>query len=434
MRLEHHAQHRVAWAGWWLKKTTAKATACDGYARSVPAVLALQSTAAKGWMIAAAHAFIDSGWARGLHASGLAAVKLMGFESNNPLHDDHEGKGAHWHPTVRHIAGAGAKRVCRFAARVNPTPHLYLATDGTIDVSGVRLAQQAAGEHGALGIERLECFGTFLTRSGGLQMCPLVALHSAREGAGCLHVRAGWVQHGRGRELQLIGAAGAAGVEDIGSLWGLEMLSGWRDENGRQERDVALRSTRCGRYLHVRQSAQELQAQGPDWKWRVLMMHESSGSGSVWVLERDGVDTCHLRSRRTDEYLHVRKGFAELKKRGLKEQVFQLSADRGSAGSRWRLRAAREYLLSPQCSIIEHSYSMHLRAGAAQDSCCVDVQRDGSAWASVSVKLNSDHGLLTVRTEMENEPESGGTALRAGEDEVVSALLEPRTKEARLFF
>jgi hypothetical protein len=120
MRLEHHCQHRVAWPGWWLKASTAKRTGARGYgggsAANHPHTLGAQATAAKGWMFACAEALDDSGWARALHASGIGFVKFMGFETNNPLHDDHEGRGAHWHPTVRHRGAASATQsLARFA-------------------------------------------------------------------------------------------------------------------------------------------------------------------------------------------------------------------------------------------------------------------------------------------------------------------------------
>ena len=433
-RLEHHLARRVAWAGWWQKPSTKGRTLARGYAGEDPCVLAAQTTAAKGWMFATAEVMLDSQWAQGQLASRLARVKLMGFETNNPLHDDHEGLGGHWHPTVRHIPtcnpntngigngqGHGEKYPC-FAPCADPTPHLYLDEEGKCDVTGGRHPQQRPATLSARGeVARLEACGGFLEENGAYSFLPMVTLQTQRSqqsqgqgqgqgqgevgtGWGCLHVRRGFASLKKGSQFQLQNTCAGA-VTDKGSLWGLEFLDGGEAALiPGTRRVVVLRSVRCGGCLHVRESAPALSSEeggGEEGegaqKWAVFMLHSDSSSlGSQWDLAmlEDGMAT--LQSRYTGGYLHVRQSFLSLMAGGHKEKVLQLHSNPQSVGSVWRMHSAHESLLP----LFQHSYQLSLRRRACREtaewSCCVDITRSGVPWVSVSVELNSEVGHMSV--------------------------------------
>ena len=417
-RFEHHLPSRVAKAGWWLKKKQAwlkfekkgKKPWIKGYAAEDPTSVEVQATAAKGWMLATAELMVDSGWALAMTTAKLARVKLMGFETNNPLHEDHEGKGAHWHPTVRHIAKP------RFASVRNPTPHLYFVHpdgaspgSGRMEVSGGRYSKQRPAvlspTHGSNpkvestedveGIARLEAFAVFLETAGSLTMAPLIALQSARAAnAGlaesCLHVRKGWDALPKGEQFQL------HGDDNSKSNWGIHFLP----LVGANV--VALRSAFCGGYFHARSTAKTLQqeADGDNGtkKWAVFMLHRDKESpGSQWIIKRDPADPsmCSLESVAfPGTFLHVRKSLEKVVAEGRKEQVLVLSTDATSEGSRWQMQAAHPDLLPT----FRHSYEVAWTAGprGLPTACRMVVERDGVPWRFVDVDVNSEAGAIVT--------------------------------------
>jgi hypothetical protein len=411
-RLEHHLPRRVSWAGWWLKPSTLLATAGRGYSGHDPYSLSIQSTAAKTWMFACSEVLLDSNWACAMYEAGVARVKLMGFETNNPLHDDHEGKGAHWHPAVRHLPllSASGERIkmCRYSNGVDPTPHLYLDDVGRIDVSGSRDSRQLpaitqSGTSAAGGIWRLEAFGTFLQPSGALCILPIVSLQSERtiehENGGFLHVRAGWSTVPRGRQFQL--HTGHNGETDRGSGWGVEFLdahSGSVSGSG-GSCVVALRSTRCGGYLHVRKSAPSL-AENEEGarKWEVFMLHDSNANrGSQWIMESVEGGRFIFQSRHmVGMYLHVRESFENLVASGRKEQVLQLSPHRESVGSVWKINTSHASFLS----LMRHSYELSLNeemtSMGTRSSCVVSVNRDAAPWINVKTEVDAEAGQMAI--------------------------------------
>ena len=112
-RIEHHASYRVPDGKFWLKK---KSNASGGYGNMNRNILAKQSQAAIGWMFAlreiVRHTRLDE-----YLAQHKAYIKLMGFETNNPLHDDYAGEGAHFHFAVR-------------KTKIEVTPHIYMDHNG----------------------------------------------------------------------------------------------------------------------------------------------------------------------------------------------------------------------------------------------------------------------------------------------------------------
>lgn len=321
-------------------------------------------------------------------------------------------------------------RRTRNADGTNPTPHLYLDSEGRMDVSGSKIeTQRAAAEscNGA-GIERLESFVTFLSSGGGLDMCPLVALQCLRgPRAGCLHVRRGHMSHKPGCQLQLLyedGGGDGSRKRGGGSLWGMQFLGGGAADGS--ARMVALRSAHCGAYLHVRDDAAKLRGadgKGAD-KWKVLTLHPScEDAGSKWLYEPaagagvDGQQCCTFHSARTGQFLHVRESFESLQQSGAKERVLMLSSAGGSKGSTWQLLAAHPSMLdTPRATILTHSYEIELQsagacssssssssAGGTQLACSHDIRRDGEPWVAVETIVDTEEGEVGVQVRPHDE-------------------------------
>lgn len=419
-RLEHHLPARVAWAGWWLKEVQVPAGP-RGYAAEDATSVEVQATAAKGWMLATAEVMVDSGWALAMKTAGLARVKFMGFETNNPMHEDHEGIGSHWHLTVRHLPGSTPRFTHK--SKKDPTPHLYFADpsgaspgSGKMDVSGTKGFPKHPKQRPAVlspahgfdntgggsatddsgGIERLEGFATFLEETGSLTMAPLIALQSARASeAGVaapaksfLHVRTSWASIPKGQQFQL------SSDDKSGSHWGIEFLP---QIGGSSDVVVALRSAKCGGYLHARRTSQ---AAGKN-KWEAFMLHrEKNSPGSQWIRVWHSADgKCSFESVQfPGKFLHVRRSHDSLVTGSHKEQVFQLCDDSTSShrdGNMWRMQAAVSSLLDT----FHHSYNIAWTAGPTGSSttaCQMVIKRDDEPWRLVDVDVNSEAGAIVT--------------------------------------
>jgi hypothetical protein len=171
VRLEHFSPDRIPFSPFW------PAFSNGGYAAADPAHLKIQSRAAFAWMFASRAVIFASDWLS-LLPEGVS-VKFMGFETNNPLHDDHRGHGAHWHFTLR----ASGDSPHKFLNKV--TPHIYLLPDGSLDTSGEKSPT----------VFQLQFFGLKLTPHG-LNISRIIQLRSLRSNL-FLHVRNSLYQEGK---------------------------------------------------------------------------------------------------------------------------------------------------------------------------------------------------------------------------------------------
>jgi hypothetical protein len=85
---------------WW------RVSSHGAYSSLIPQAGALQrlSTASFVWMFTNREIFMDSGWAHAFRDQSNDRTNYMaslGFETNNPIHDDHDGRGPHFHMTLR---------------------------------------------------------------------------------------------------------------------------------------------------------------------------------------------------------------------------------------------------------------------------------------------------------------------------------------------
>jgi len=244
-----------------------------------------------------------------------------------------------------------------------------------------------------------EVCACLLNPSGSLSVLVLVALQSCRPDAGFLHVQNWSVErNSSGALFQL--KRGEDSDTDKGSNWAIEILDEV-DVSGK--RIVALRSARCGGYLHVRKSAPQLQTEkGGIAKWSVFMLHkESRNVGSKWVAEDLGGGRCRLQSVYTKEYLHVRESFAGLEAQGSTEKVLQLSDSAGSPGSVWSMQAAHPKILDSSVGsrILQHSYEIQFQgcdASASGGRCTMSIQRNSVDWMQLEVETNTDVGILSA--------------------------------------
>jgi hypothetical protein len=391
-RLEHFSAGRIAFAGWWMKEKTRVKTGAVGYAGCDRQVLAKQACAAKCWMMTAREVLLHSKWAHALVSAGICSVHLMGFEVNNPFHDDFEGIGPHWHLALRRISKENVWSC------LHPVPHLYFNSYGLHDVTGhfgLKQPQLAAAEaepqHTRVegGVDILEGFATFLRADGGMDILPLVVLESEEAVGQYLHVRNQWGKWHPNRVFQL-----SENRNNQGTLFGLQ----WDAKTG----GVMLRSVFSGRYV-TGSSTFGLAGE----KWSVLSLQVTPTESSLWdiVHETDpasGRVRTRLRCRNAansnsrSSGLHVRKTWKELIQKNRKEEVFMFHKDNdGSSGSFWKIHAR-----CPEMQVLLfNSYSIKLAVASSPQSdwFALSIERNGIFDRQVEVQDNSENGTVICK-------------------------------------
>lgn len=392
-RLEHFSAGRIAFAGWWLKERTRIKTGAVGYGGCDRQVLAKQACAAKCWMMTAREVMLHSKWAQALISAGICRIHLMGFETNNPLHDDFEGVGPHWHLALTRLNNNENVWSC-----LHPVPHLYFNSSGLHDVTGKigfkqpqLSAAEAAPEHTRSegGVDILEGFATFLRADGGMDILPLVVLESEEAQGQYLHVRNQWAKWHPNRVFQLCGNR-----NNQGTLFGLQ--------SDAKTGSVMLRSVISGRYV-TGSSTFGLAGQ----KWSVLSLQVTPTEASLWniVQEADPASgkvrtriTCcdPASSKSKSSGLHVRKTWKELIKNKKKEEVFMLYKDNDcSSGSFWKIHA-RCPEMQP---LLSNSYSIKhaIPSSPQSDWFALSIERNGVFHRQVEVQDNSEDGILICK-------------------------------------
>lgn len=260
MRIEHHDPNRVPSSAYW------KSQSKGGYARADPNALASQAQAAVAWQLAVREVMTDSRYGAISQHFGHV-VTTMGFETNNPLHDDHSGRGAHWH------LGVTPKKKYK-------TPHLYLKENGRIDLKKTMEADNCEGAYdlGAFGFRICPPDGK---NDGDLILGRIVTVQA--KSRMYLHVR-----------------ESKQGLRDPVALWdkmdneGSRWLMCW-NENGSQggSAKLAFCSVRSNQFLHIRKSKSGERDGVAQWN--------KDDPGNWWRFDGDG----RLQSCRSGLYLNA---------------------------------------------------------------------------------------------------------------------------------
>jgi len=317
----------------------------------------------------------------------------MGFETNNPFHDDFEGVGPHWHLALTRLNNNENVWSC-----LHPVPHLYFNSYGLHDVTGhigfkqpQLPAAEAAPEHTRSegGVDILEGFATFLRPDGGMDILPLVVLESEEALGQYLHVRNQWAKWHPNRVFQLCGNR-----NNQGTLFGLQ----WDAKTG----SVMLRSVISGRYV-TGSSTFGLAGK----KWSVLSLQVTLTEASLWnIVQEIDPATKKIRTRLTcrdsaiskskSSGLHVRKTWKELIQNNKKEEVFMLHKDNDcSSGSFWKIHA-RCPEMQP---LLFNSYSIKhaIPSSPRSDWFALSIERNGIFHRQIEVQDNSEDGILICK-------------------------------------
>eukprot|EP00697_Spironema_sp_BW2_P017202 gnl/Spiro4/8791_TR4620_c0_g1_i1.p1 gnl/Spiro4/8791_TR4620_c0_g1~~gnl/Spiro4/8791_TR4620_c0_g1_i1.p1 ORF type:complete len:620 (+),score=162.18 gnl/Spiro4/8791_TR4620_c0_g1_i1:48-1862(+) len=364
VRLEHFSADRIPYSQYWRKICR------GGYGAEVAnngvAALQLKSRAAFAWIFASKAAVVDSNWLQ-LLPTGVH-VKWMGFETNNPLHDDHVGKGAHFHIALRcdeHHALA--------AAFNNYTPHLYIHDDGRL-----KSGAHAPGRT----VFNLGTFGFNITSDGRLDMGAIVRLRSARSDK-FLHVRKSACAEGDD-------ACQWADGDSVGSLWILH-----RVPNTLQQY-FTLCNVRNGLYLAVPPT--------PNDRSPLVQLAHSWGAVPpahvCWELSATDTVAVQLGSAVSPtRYMHVRKTCT-----GDRDPVVQWSFPQHK-GNKWHVEravvgSAWLPLAAPPAAAIPDSYSVQFCEYRRQIA-------DGGPEVEQAVSLVTKNGVNYRTVMVQWSPASG---------------------------
>eukprot|EP01117_Protostelium_nocturnum_P018681 TRINITY_DN7861_c0_g1_i1.p1 TRINITY_DN7861_c0_g1~~TRINITY_DN7861_c0_g1_i1.p1 ORF type:complete len:520 (-),score=38.04 TRINITY_DN7861_c0_g1_i1:44-1603(-) len=333
-RIEHHDFNRVPYPDYWARN--------GGYGRVDPSTLNKQSQAAICYQYATYVILKYSRWDQVLCAQYPGAkFKLMGFETNNPYHDDFSGTGAHWHLAVR---GTTDKLIYS-------TPHIYMDGEGRC----------LALEH-----HKLFHLGPFVARvgeNGCLELNPLTKIRNVTSGK-YLHVLLG-----KQNQRDAVHMFNNEEADNPGNLWMLE-----HDTSN----STLLRSFRSGRYLHVRLS---LIGEGNE----VSMFNESVDGGDHWKITRhDG--TCRILNVRSNTLLSSTPNAGDRDK-ALQKQSNDICTE-------WQLDWNHN---------LEYSYKIQMRAEEGRATAA--ILRNGVEWAQIgtSDSTNGDLGTISFRAALQGE-------------------------------
>ncbi|ELR13896.1 uncharacterized protein ACA1_364220 [Acanthamoeba castellanii str. Neff] len=330
-RIEHHAPGRVPPARFWA------AAARGGYGAAASAeLLCVQSQAAIAYQFAVRAVLLDSGWGAALAQRGVH-VKLMGFETNNPLHDDHSGRGAHFHVAIR---GTPTEPKLLHLGR-DLTPHLYLTSAGRLDP--------------ALTVHRgwsLGVFGMFVRDDGALEFGPLVGVRHGSSSDMHLHVR-------QSKQADRDPVVAWNKRTDEGSAW-VQFFNGGV---------TVWCSARSWRFLHVRAAKTGAGDQVVQWK-------NATDPGSWWTVGADG----GLKSVRSGHHLTLPPGSGP-----------RSPAVQSPQCDRWVV----EQLRGGPAYRVDVSYAVEM-VQATPDGATVRIHRNGAPWAEVATTDDAYGGRLTV--------------------------------------
>jgi len=344
-RIEHHLPTRVPSTQFWSRLSR------GGYGARNDRLLRTQSQAAICWQFAARRVIEDAGWGRTLFEQSHSFVYLMGFETNNPFHDDFrygdKAFGPHWHLALR----GGVTDV---------TPHIYISDS---DGSSLRLmGDESAGSSGnywSFG----STFGIRVTNDGRLELGPLTRLQHVPSRK-YLHVLLSTI-HERTPNAVLFGPP-----NDFGSVWMVSYDDG--SKSLQEEILVTLRNVRSGQYLHVRQGAQGV-------GHPVSVFRASEGEGSQWKLKRSSEGIIRLQNTRAlGTYLSAA---ANAEERCVTTQSADIDYKHGCDA--WVLDATHT---------VDRSYS--IRVLASPDGAEAIIERNGLPWQRVQTRDDAVNGRL----------------------------------------
>ena len=255
LRIEHHLSTRVPPAQFWNTR--------GGYGARNDSILQTQSQAAICWQFATRRVLEDSGWARNLFDNYDGSfIHLMGFETNNPLHDDFYFRpfafGPHWHIALR-----------RDGPLPHPlphvTPHIYISEE---DGRSLRFIPDVGTSW------NLGTFGIRIIDDGKLELGPLTRLKHLPSSK-YLHVL-----HSQQEDRSPAVLFGSPNSK--GSVWMLIY-----NEDG----TVLFRNMKSRKYLHVLKSKQG--------EGNVVSIFSSTSEGSRWIKDPNG----RLQNLRSSTYL-----------------------------------------------------------------------------------------------------------------------------------
>jgi hypothetical protein len=332
-RIEHHHHGRVPLKQFW---TSPKTLGTGGYATEPPEVLAQKSQAAICWMFALREALRDLGFGTAINSQLGGHVSLMGFETNNPLHDDHCGVGAHFHVGIRKVAHAGL---------IEETPHIYLNPNGScIPYPKNRLWNLA------------NTMGLYIADDCSLHLARIVTIQSLRTPT--LFVNA---QNSPNNQVTL-----SSQESNPTNLFCLIPV-------GSNSRNVVILNMQRKLFVHVDTQLQELRHPV------VLTEQGFINSGSIWQMDGE-INDCRLINCRSGLALHVLK---------TGNQLAQYKVADG--GSRWKINPLG--LSLPQFPLLSYQFSM---SNCSPVSACVNVCRDGVHWKRVATQDKTSDGQLQV--------------------------------------
>mmetsp|Transcript_16734 Transcript_16734/g.27623 ORF Transcript_16734/g.27623 Transcript_16734/m.27623 type:complete len:547 (-) Transcript_16734:96-1736(-) len=343
MRIEHNDSGRVPATPYW--------RTIGGYGKMVeacPKVLANQAQAAVAWQLAVCEVLKNNKWGLILNEDFQHKVKLMGFETNNPLHDDHGGMGAHWHLALRRLGQPHT-----YLRKL--IPHIYLREDGGIDIEKTNKVDKRQGSYD-LGV-----FGFRICRDDGdLQMGRIVTLQETKSKF-CLHVQ---------KSLQRCRDPVALwdDADNEGSRW-IMLRRECRDTS---ERPYWFCSVRSNRFLHVRQSDQKEGSEVAQWL-------QDNDPGNQWSFSENG----QLRSRRSRLVLRVPS------KPLNRSRALQTSTSSWQS-SQWKMNICGGTKNEASCS------SYRIRVRSSNNVAKAQIRKDGSLWAEFRCYDDAVKGILRM--------------------------------------
>jgi hypothetical protein len=315
-----------------------------------PRTLERMSSAAFCWMFALRAVFEDSGWAETFHRLDTSNhIAVLGFETNNPIHDDHDGRGPHFH--------IGLKSAHKDRER---NPAFYMNTDdGSVSqtvysTQGVELAAS-----GLFGVVRL---------GSALAIGPLVRLKSPRTGM-FLYVRES--EQGTGQ--------GVFQTRDDDASDNVT----WVMVATAAGNAFALCNVRSGCFAHVdsQRAVGEL-SQSSSW-----------AGGSQWTVAPASHGCWSLASVTSKQYM-----YSFFRQHALPVGQFGANDD----GSEWAIeyRTGEKTGWAATASALPPSYSLAV-VRLAEFEATLTVTRNGDAWATTAIRrtcIGDRQGRVDVET------------------------------------